>query len=66
MSNCSHRGQCNEMLNGRQCKYFHHPVIHTARAQNSVTALDSNFIRDKQQGSNAAYCSGRDPWIKKY
>ena len=46
--------------------YFYHPLIHTARAQNSVTALDSNFIRDKQQGSNAAYRSGRDPWIKKY
>ena len=30
LSNCSRRCQCNEMVNGSQCKSFHHPLLHNA------------------------------------
>ena len=28
MSNCSRRRQCQEMVNGQQCKFYHHPLLH--------------------------------------
>ena len=39
VSNCSRRCQCNEMISGIQCKYFHHPLIHTAGTMYPPTAL---------------------------
>ena len=29
-STCSRRRQCSESINGNQCKYFHHPLLHAA------------------------------------
>ena len=28
ISTCSRKRQCNEMVNGVQCKHFHHPLLH--------------------------------------
>ncbi|KAJ8022200.1 hypothetical protein HOLleu_39614 [Holothuria leucospilota] len=35
MANCKRRKQCTEMINGKQCTYFHHPLLH--KPQESVT-----------------------------
>lgn len=40
MSNCSRRRQCNEMVNGGQCKSFHHPLRHNG-SPNSAVAISS-------------------------
>ena len=39
VSDCSRRRQCNEIVNGSQCKFFHHPLIHTAGTTNSPTTV---------------------------
>ena len=36
VSNCSRRRQCSESVNGSQCKYFHHPLLHGANVTNSA------------------------------
>ena len=30
MSTCSRRRQCSEIVNGVQCKHYHHPLLHIA------------------------------------
>ena len=30
VSTCSRRRQCHEMVNGQQCKFYHHPLLHAA------------------------------------
>ena len=40
LSNCSRQRQCNEMVNGSQCKPFHHPLLHNA-SPNSAVAITS-------------------------
>ena len=35
-SNCSRRKQCTEKQDGTQCKYYHHPLLHSAVYTNSV------------------------------
>ena len=39
VSNCSCGHQCNEIVNGSQCKFFHHPLMHTAGTTNSATTM---------------------------
>ena len=35
-SNCSRRKQCTEKQDDTQCKYYHHPLLHSAAYTNSV------------------------------
>ena len=49
VSNCSHRRQCSESFNGSQCKYFHHPLLHSANATNSATALTISSVAGTKQ-----------------
>ena len=44
VSNCSRRRQCSEMVNGSQCKHFHHPLIHIAGTQNSAATLTISSV----------------------
>jgi predicted aspartyl protease len=30
VSTCNRRRQCNEMVNGQQCKFYHHPLLHVS------------------------------------
>ena len=39
MSNYSRRRQCNEMVNGGQCKSFHHPLLHNGSPNSAVAIL---------------------------
>ena len=44
-SNCSRRRQCPERVNGNQCKYFHHQLLHEANANPAPTV--GTFTTDK-------------------
>ena len=44
-SNCSRRRQCPERVNGKQCKYFHHQLLHEANANPAPTV--GTFTTDK-------------------
>nr|XP_054771128.1 uncharacterized protein LOC129279041 [Lytechinus pictus] len=35
-SNCNRRRRCSEMVNGEQCKYYHHPLLHSKPESSSV------------------------------
>ena len=49
VSNCSRRQQCSESFNGSQSKYFHHPLLHSANATNSATALTISSVAGRKQ-----------------
>ena len=36
-STCSRRRQCSERMNGNQCKYFHHPLLHDSNQPITAT-----------------------------
>jgi len=44
-SNCSRRRQCPEKVNGSQCKYFHHQLLHEASSNHPATV--GAFTTDK-------------------
>ena len=44
-SNCSRRRQCPEKVNGNQCKYFHHQLLHEANLNPGATV--GTFTTDK-------------------
>ena len=44
-SNCSRGRQCPERVNGNQCKYFHHQLLHEANANPAPTV--GTFTTDK-------------------
>ncbi|XP_068697577.1 uncharacterized protein [Montipora foliosa] len=44
MSNCSRRTQCTETVNGKQCKYYHHPLLHKSAA----VRVSISSVRDSQ------------------
>ena len=49
VSNCSRRRQCNEIVNRSQCKFFHHPLIHTASTTNSVTTVAISSVANNSE-----------------
>ena len=40
-SNCSKRKQCTEKQDDTQCKYYHHPLLYSARYTNSVSVVSA-------------------------
>ena len=40
-SNCSRKRQCTEKQNDTQCKYYHHPHLHSANYRNSVSVASA-------------------------
>ena len=44
MSNCSRRTQCTETVNGKQCKYYHHPLLH----KNADVRVSISSVLDSQ------------------
>ena len=44
-SNCSRRKQCQEKVNGNQCKYYQHHLLHEANPQNAAAV--GAFTTDK-------------------
>jgi hypothetical protein len=46
VSTCSRRRQCHEMVNGQQCKFYHHPLVHGANITviSSVTTKGQAFL----------------------
>ncbi|XP_068711775.1 uncharacterized protein [Montipora foliosa] len=44
MSTCSRRTQCTETVNGKQCKYYHHPLLH----KNADVRVSISSVLDSQ------------------
>ena len=50
MTNCKRKRQCSEMNGGTQCRYYHHPLLHSSAEQTPPNNAKSNvaFVTDKE------------------